>query len=129
MHGVIRGMALVLVAIFLASVARFYHPGTGFTALIAFPRGNPSEAPALQAIPHETVPPWGSYDGQFYAQRALDPLLRDPRVDRAMDLAPYRARRILFSWTAYLLGLGRPAWILQAFALQNVASWLLLAFL
>jgi len=122
-------MALVLVAIFLASVARFYHPGTGFTALIAFPRGNPSEAPALQAIPHETVPPWGSYDGQFYAQRALDPLLRDPRVDRAMDLAPYRARRILFSWTAYLLGLGRPAWILQAFALQNVASWLLLAFL
>jgi hypothetical protein len=122
-------MALALVAIFLASVARFYHPGTGFTALIAFPRGNTSEAPALQAIPHETVPPWGSYDGQFYAQRALDPLLRDPRVDRAMDLAPYRARRILFSWTAYLLGLGRPAWILQAFAVQNVASWLLLAFL
>jgi len=122
-------MALVLVAIFLALIARFYHPTTGFTALIAFPRGNSSEAPALQAIPHETVPPWGSYDGQFYAQRALDPLLRDPRVDRAMDLAPYRARRILFSWTAYGLGLGRPAWILQAFALQNVASWLLLAFL
>ncbi|MCA1561026.1 MAG: hypothetical protein LC804_12425, partial [Acidobacteria bacterium] len=45
----------------------------------------------------------------------------------AMDLAPYRARRILFSWTAFALGLGRPAWILEAYALQNVLCWLLLA--
>ena len=129
MQGVYRGMALALVAIFLASVARFYHPTTGFTALIAFPDGNDSEAPALRDLPHERVPPWASYDGQFYAQRALDPLARDPRVDRAMDLAPYRARRILFSWTAYVMGLGRPAWILEAFALQNVAAWLILAIL
>jgi hypothetical protein len=70
-----------------------------------------------------------SYDGQFYAQLALEPLLRDPAIDRAMDKAPYRARRILFSWTAYALGLGRPAWILEAYALQNVACWLVLAVL
>jgi hypothetical protein len=57
----------------------------------------------------------------------VEPLLRDPAIDRAMDLAPYRARRILFSWTAYALGLGRPAWILQAYAVQNVLAWLLLA--
>ncbi len=44
-----------------------------------------------------------------------------------MDLAPFRARRILFSWTAYVLGLGRPAWILNAYALQNVACWLAIA--
>src|SRR6185503_11514967 len=37
--------------------------------------------------------------------------------------------RILFSWTAYVLGLGRPAWILEAYALQNVVCWLILAFL
>jgi hypothetical protein len=67
------------------------------------------------------------YDGQFYAQRALDPLVRDPQVDHAMDLAPFRARRILFSWTAYVIGLGRPAWILEVYALQNVAAWLILA--
>jgi hypothetical protein len=60
-------------------------------------------------------------------QRALDPLIRDPAVDRAMDLAPFRARRILFSWTAYAVGLGRPAWIVEAYALQNVVCWLLLA--
>ena len=60
---------------------------------------------------------------------ALDPLLRDPATDRAMDDAPLRARRILLSWTAYVLGLGRPAWIVQAFALQNVFAWLALSVL
>ena len=83
----------------------------------------------MRGVPHFDYPPWASYDGQFYAQRALDPLCRDPLTDRAMDLAPFRARRILFSWTAYVLGLGRPAWILEAYALQNVACWLLLAWL
>jgi hypothetical protein len=120
---------MALVILFLASVARFYHPGTGFTALIAFPAGHDYEAPAMTGVPHYDYPAWASYDGQFYAQRALDPLLRDPGTDRAMDLAPFRARRILFSWTAYAAGLGRPAWILEAYALQNVACWLMLAML
>jgi len=115
------------VAIFLASIARFYHRDTGFTALIGFPEGRTFKAPALLATPHYQYPAWASYDGQFYAQRALDPFVRDAEIDRAMDLAPFRARRILFSWTAYLAGLGKPAWILEAFALQNVVAWLLLA--
>jgi hypothetical protein len=123
-----RCIAIGLVILFLAAVARFYHPGTGFTALIGFPPAGPSEPPALQAIPHYQSP-LVSYDGQFYAQRALDPLLGDPTIDHGMDLAPFRARRILFSWTAYLLGLGRPAWILEAYALQNVACWLIIAVL
>ena len=116
----------MLVILFLASVSRFYHPGTGFTALIAFPAGHDTELPALRALPHFDYP-WGSYDGQFYAQMALDPLLRDPAIDRAMDLPPYRARRILFSWTAWAMGFGRPAWVIEAYALQNVACWLFLA--
>ena len=114
---------------FLAAVARFYHRGTGFTALIGFPQADEWEPPALKAVPHYQYPLWASYDGQFYAQRALDPLLRDPTIDRGMDLAPFRARRILFSWTAYGLGLGRPAWILEAYALQNVVCWLAIALL
>jgi hypothetical protein len=124
-----RGLAVALVILFLLSVTRFYHPDTGFTALIGFPRGHDSEAPAMRDVPHFDYPPWASYDGRFYAQRALDPLCRDPLVDRAMDLAPFRARRILFSWTAYLLGFGRPAWIIEAYAIQNVVCWLLLAWL
>ncbi len=124
-----RGLAIALVIVFLVSVARFYHPGAGFTAFIGFPAGHDYEAPAMRGVPHVEFPAGASYDGQFYAQRALDPLCRDPLVDRAMDLAPFRARRILFSWTAYLLGLGRPVWIIDVYALQNVAAWLLLAWL
>jgi hypothetical protein len=124
-----RGLACAVVISFLLSVGRFYHPGTGFTALIGFPEGHADEAPAMRAIPHFDYPQWASYDGQFYAQRSLDPLCRDPLVDHAMDLAPFRARRILFSWTAFALGLGRPAWIIEVYAVQNVVCWLLLAWL
>jgi hypothetical protein len=119
----------VLCALFLASVARFYHPGVGFTAFVMFPAGHDYELPALQALPHYEYRGGAAYDGQFYAQLAMEPLLRDPLIDRALDLAPYRARRILFSWTAYVLGLGRPAWILQVYALQNVFCWLILAWM
>jgi hypothetical protein len=122
-------IACVLTASVLISIQRYYHPDTGFTALIGFPSADEYEAPAMAGVPHYKYPDLGIYDGQFYAQRALDPLLRDPRTDRAMDLAPFRARRILFSWTAYLAGLGHPRWILEAYALQNVIAWLILAWL
>lgn len=118
----------MLAVLFVVSIRKYYHPGTGFTALIGFPAGHDYETPALRGVPHYDYAGMGVYDGQFYAQLALDPLVRDPSTDRAMDLAPFRARRILFSWTAYLAGAGRPVWILEAYALQNVVCWLLLAF-
>jgi len=120
-------LAAVLVTLFLGSVARFYHPDTGFTSLIAFSSAPGRSSPILHGIPHVEYPPSESYDGQFYAQRAFDPLVRSVEIDRITDLAPFRARRILFSWTAYVLGLGYPPWILEAYALQNVVCWLLLA--
>jgi hypothetical protein len=123
-----RAIAVGLSILFLAAVAKFYHPGTGFTAFIAFPDGHEHVSPAMREVPHYHYLQ-DTYDGQFYAQRALDPLVRDAAYDRAMDLAPYRARRILFSWTAYILGMGRPAWVLEAYALQNVAAWLILGVL
>jgi hypothetical protein len=124
-----RALALALCALLLASVARFYHPAFGFSALLIIPQGHDHELPALQQIPHYEYPPQIAYDGALYVQLAMEPLLRDPAIDRALDAPAYRARRILFCWTAYALGLGKPAWILQAFALQNVLSWLMLAWL
>jgi hypothetical protein len=120
-------VAIALVVLLVASVARLYHPPYGFTEMIGFAGNGTGQLPVLQAIPHYRHPAWGSYDGQFYAQLALEPLLRDPAIDHALDLPPYRARRILFSWTAWALGLGRPQWIVQAYALQNVIFWLGLA--
>jgi hypothetical protein len=124
---VYRAVAVVLVVAFLAAIGGFYHPDTGFTVFIGFGSDHDAEVPALREISHHHG--GSGYDGQFYAQLALVPLVKDPAIDRALDNPPYRARRILFSWTAYVAGLGRPAWVLQAYAIQNVVCWLALAWL
>jgi hypothetical protein len=122
--------AAALTLLLLWAVARYYHPDYGFSGLILFNAGaHEREIGALQRLPHYEYVGDAAYDGAFYAQLALDPLLQDPAIDRALDNPPYRARRILFSWSAYALGLGRPAWILQAYALQNLLCWLLLGVL
>lgn len=117
------------ILLYLASFARFYDPRFGYTGLIQFATTAEEELPAVREVPHPRFTGSGGYDGQFYAQLAVDPLLRDPAIDRALDNPPYRGRRILFSWTAWAAGLGRADWILQAYAVQNAAAWLLLAWL
>lgn len=125
-----RALALACCAVFLSWVAGFYHPRFGFSAFLMITRdGEESQLPVLQTIPHYRYPAGHGYDGGMYVQIAMVPLLRDPVIDRTLDAPAYRARRILFCWTAYALGLGRPAWIMQAYALQNVICWLLLAWL
>lgn len=125
----IAAYALV-VAGFLATVARYYHPAYGFTAFLELPAAtHDSELPAVRESPHYDHPGPGGYDGQFYAQLAVEPLLKNPDIDRALDNPPYRAHRILFPWIAWTMGLGRPAWVLQAAALENVLVWLALAWL
>jgi len=116
------------VLVLLISVGRYYDSRDGFTSLIGFgEKQAASIVPALDQVPRRVSNGSKGYDGQFYVQMALDPLLRDPATDRAMDNPPLRARRILLGWTAYVLGLGRPAWIVQVFALQNVVAWLALS--
>lgn len=123
-------LCIAVVAVFLLSLRQYHHPRTGFTDLIGFGEQFESrQLPAVRKAPHYTHLNSSGYDGQFYAQMAVEPLLRDRQIDQALDWAPYRARRILFSWTAYALGLGRPEWILKAYALQNIVAWLLLAWL
>lgn len=84
--------------------------------------------PAIRNLPL-TFHAADGYDGEFYAQMATDPLLRNPDLDQALDLPQYRVRRILFSWTAYAGGLGNPARIVAVFAFQNVVCWLILGWL
>ena len=123
-----QGAALLCATLFLISVSGYYEPEVGFTTLLGLAEdGHSWETPTLQAIPHHHNPPQEAYDGGQYVQLALDPLLRDPATDRALDNPAYRARRILFSWTAWAGGLGRPAWIVQAYAVQNIVCWFVLA--
>ncbi len=117
------------VLIFLIFVSQFYRPDLGFSELIRFgARFESSRLPVVRELPR-VIEPGGGDDGQFYVQLAMDPLLRDPATGLALDDADYRAKRMFFSWTAYALGLGRPAWIVQVYALQNVVSWLLVAWI
>jgi hypothetical protein len=122
---------IATVVLFVASLQQFYRRDTGFTLLIGFGDAFATgRLPAVHAVPHYTHRSSAGYDGQFYAQLAFDPLLRQPAfLARALDDAPYRSRRILFAWTAHVIGLGRPFWILQAYAVQNIVAWLLLAWL
>jgi hypothetical protein len=118
---------LALMALFVWCIAGFYHPVKGFTGFLQFGQEFESRAlPVLSGVPHATEPGWG-YDGQFYAQLALDPLLQSEALRVALDSPEYRGRRILFPAMAWVLGLGRPGPVLQAFSLLNVASWIVLA--
>ncbi len=68
------------------------------------------------------------YDGQFYAQIALDPTLRDPSLRMACDNVSYRAKRIALPSLAFGLGAGQPWAVLQIYSILNVVFWFLLLF-
>ena len=95
---------------FILAVVQFYMPGTGFTCLIFF-GGKPEmrRIKELKTVNYYVEEDSYGYDAQYYAQIAIKPLLLSRDLLAAMDNLPYRARRILFCWTAYVLGLGRPA--------------------
>lgn len=116
------------IAVFLGLVAQFYLPGTGFTSLLSIgERLDRSAVTKFKNVLHYAYENSYGYDGTYYVQIALHPLLDEPELNRAVDNLPYRARRILPSWVAWMLGGGQAEWIVQAFALLNVVVWLALA--
>jgi hypothetical protein len=109
-------------------MAFFYLPGQGFTYLIQFGALEHSRyLPEVKAVDHYEMPDSPGYDSQWYAQIAVHPRLKDPVLKKAVDSLPYRARRILFLWTAWALGGGRPALVMAVYAVQNIVCWFLLA--
>src|SRR5690606_37939124 len=86
---------LVSVALFVALVARFWHPVFGFTVFFQLDAWSSEHAiSAFRDLPVYVHPEAGGYDGLFYAQIAHDPTLRDSELSGAVDDLPYRARRI-----------------------------------
>ncbi len=116
------------VALFLVILSQFFIPGKGFSYLIAF-GGNQEDVrlSKVRKMDYYVQRASGGYDAQYYVQIAMDPSLQNTQLKQAVDNLAYRARRILFSATAYLLGGGNPPAILQAYALQNAFCWLGLA--
>jgi hypothetical protein len=132
-----RGLFVLVAALAFALIAavfvREWSPDTGITHFINLGREfNQRGVAAYRTAPKymDPFPPnrYG-FDGQWYAQMALDPLLRDPQTRGAIDNPPYRARRILLPWLAWLGGLGRPAWVLNVYAALNPLFWIGFAFM
>lgn len=116
------------VALFVWVFAQFYLPGKGFSYLIAF--GSHLEDVRLSKVrrlDYYVEKASDGYDAQYYVQIAMDPSLQNSQLRHAVDSLPYRARRILLPAMAWVFGLGQPAAILQAYAMQNALAWLLLA--
>jgi hypothetical protein len=115
-------------AVFAWSAAFFYLPGQGFTFMIQFgSKENARYLPELKAVNHYERANSPGYDSQWYAQIAMHPRLGDPVLKKAVDSLPYRARRILFIWGAWVMGGGNPARALNVFAAQNIVCWFILA--
>jgi hypothetical protein len=120
-------VAVVGGVLFLCATA--YRPGLGLTRLIGFTAAwHDRELPAVRAVPHDDDAGAG-YDGRCGAQMAVDPLLRDPAIDTALDTPVFRAHRILLSWIAWGLGFGRPELVLHVYAVLNILAWGALAWL
>jgi hypothetical protein len=119
-----RRFALVYLAClcaFARQVARFGDRHTGYSSLILFgDHFAPQRLRRLADVPLYTYARQVGYDGQFYAQIAVagNPLSRD--LAQALDAPAYRERRILLPLVAHAVGLGRPALIIQLFALANL---------
>ncbi|MCX6953756.1 MAG: hypothetical protein NTV51_16515, partial [Verrucomicrobia bacterium] len=124
----VKAMGLASVVLFLWAVAHFYDARTGFSSLISIgDKVGDNKVSQLRQVPHFVYEESWGYDGAYYVQLALNPTLDNPELTKAIDNLPYRARRILFCWAAWVLGVGQPAWIVQAHALINVLCWLALA--
>jgi len=77
----------------------------------------------MAALPH-VVQPGPGFDGQFYQQLAMDPLLQRADTPRALDDARIRGRRVLTPALAWTLSQGKPSWALWTYPLLSVAAWL-----
>lgn len=124
----VRLAGLASVVLFLALVARFWHPVWGWTAFVQLDSSyDQKKIGAFHVQPVYVFRDSGPYDGVAYSQIAYDPLLRSEELRTAVDNLAYRARRILPPALAWALAGGDPARIVQAYVLLNVGAWLALA--
>jgi hypothetical protein len=109
-------------------VSKHYDSQRRFSSLILFgAKFQDAALPEIKAMEPAVDSPYG-YDGQFYVQIALDPLLKNPQLRKALDIPGYRVQRIMLPTLSYLLGFGKPAVIVQVYALLNLLFWFMLLF-
>ena len=125
---IIKELFFLVVLAILPAILLFnnYSHRNGFLDLLMF--GDEFKASRLKEI-NDINPPTKSnsgYDGQFYAQIALDPLLIHDDTLHALDSMTYRTRRVGLPFMAFLLGIGKPLWVLHIYTLLNFVFWIIL---
>lgn len=121
------GWVVIAIAVIVGarSLSEFYHPAFGFTRLLQIsPSWGKNGLPELREDSIYIYREEAGYDGQFYAQLALRPTLQDPALRQAVDIPSMRARRILASWAAAVIGMGDGERTLHAYAWLNVICWI-----
>ena len=121
------GWVVIVIAVVIGaqSLSKFHHPAFGFTRLLQIsPSWGQKGLPELREDSIYIYREEAGYDGQFYAQLALRPSLQDPALEQAVDIPSMRARRILASWVAALVGMGDGERALHAYAWLNVICWI-----
>lgn len=117
-----RLVRVVLIAGFVWLAGRHWHPYYGFTRFLQMDEA--SLAATLPELRDAPIFPYADgYDGHYYAQLAARPAVRDPALSGAIDSVGYRARRILLSWTAWVVGGGDPVAAVRAYAWLNLVVW------
>jgi len=118
---------IVAIVFVITCILWRWDPTTGFTAVIRFaPHFADHQLPVLRTLPIATSP-YGGYDGQYYAQIAIDLDVTSPKLVTALDKPSYRTRRILLPLLAHVLGVGSPWRVLQIYALLNLVMWVAFA--
>ncbi len=109
-----------------AFVAKQYENRHDLTQLILFGENDQArELPEVKALKPAVDSP-GGFDGQFYAQIAIDPSLNRFVSQKVIEHPYYRCQRIVLPALAYVLGHGSPPAILRAYALLNLPFWYVL---
>ncbi len=98
-------VGLAAFAFFLRVYAGIWSPEHGFTKFLRVGQAFDDRGTEVFRATPKFIDPypahrWG-FDGQLYAEIALDPLLLDPHLHIALDDPAYRAQRILLSWLAW----------------------------
>lgn len=118
---------LAAVVFVLGLFATRWDAETGLTSPMRFgERFEERRLPELKPLPLATARGDG-YDGQFYAQIAVELKPTNADLVTALDKPSYRPRRILLPVVAHLLGGGDPWRVLHVYALLNPLAWLWLA--
>jgi hypothetical protein len=117
------------VAVILVILKGEYNAEYGFTGMLRY--GEKFNAHAFDKAKqvHRKIFPGLGFDGQFYANLALDPTLTDRNYNAAMDLPQYRSRRIFIPLCAFLAGHGNPTLTVNGYAVCNFLFWIALCVL